>query len=305
MMPYASAFLSLNHAWWDSSAVYIIDDAFSLEPTFVPTHICVTCGTQFPPAEDSPDQCPICEDERQFIGLQGQQWTTLDDLRSAHSNALYPESPGIWGIGTEPKFAIGQRGLLIQNSGGNILWDCVSLIDTDTVAEIQALGGISAIAVSHPHYYSSMVEWSQAFGGAPIYIHADDRQWVQRPDPCIRFWEGETYGLDGGFTLIRIGGHFAGYQALHWKEGGDGMGMLFAGDLPQVCMDRRWVSFMYSYPNYLPLSAASVSRIVAALEPFEFEKLFGAWPGFVVHAEAKLVVRRSAERYLKALAIDR
>ena len=104
---------------------------------------------------------------------------------------------------------------------------------------------------------------------------------------------------------IRIGGHFAGYQVLHWKEGGDGMGMLFAGDLPQVCMDRRWVSFMYSYPNYLPLSAASVSRIVAALEPFEFGKLFGAWPGFVVHAEAKIVVRLSAERYLRALTIDR
>ena len=107
------------------------------------------------------------------------------------------------------------------------------------------------------------------------------------------------------FTLIRIGGHFAGYQVLHWNEGSDGSGALFSGDLPQVCMDRRWVSFMYSYPNYLPLSAASVRRIVATLEPFEFGKLFGAWPGFVVHADAKSVVRRSAERYLQALTIER
>ena len=27
------------------------------------------------------------------------------------------------------------------------------------------LGGIAAIAISHPHYYTSMVEWSRAFGG--------------------------------------------------------------------------------------------------------------------------------------------
>ncbi len=268
----------------------------------MPTHICVTCGTQFPPTERRPERCPICEDERQYIGLQGQQWITLEDLRTAHRNALYQESPGIWGIGTEPKFAIGQRGLLIQSEAGNILWDCVSLIDDETVARIQALGGISAIAISHPHYYSSMVEWSQAFGGAPIYLHDDDREWVQRPDPCIRFWKGATHALSATFSLIRIGGHFAGYQVLHWSEGA---GALFSGDLPQVCMDRRWVSFMYSYPNYLPLSAASVSRILATLESFEFGKLFGAWPEFVIQAEAKSVVRRSAERYLQALTIER
>jgi hypothetical protein len=269
------------------------------------TYICVTCGTQFSPAVRPPERCPICEDERQFIGLQGQQWATLEDLRTTHRNSLYQESPGVWGIGTEPKFAIGQRSLLIQTSAGNVLWDCISLLDDDTVARVQALGGISAIAISHPHYYSSMVEWSKAFGGVPLYLHEDDRHWVQRPDPCIQFWQGETHELTSEFTLIRIGGHFAGLQVLHRKKDAEGMGMLFTGDLPQVCMDRRWVSFMYSYPNYLPLSAVSVRRIVAALEPFEFGKLFGAWPGFVVHADAKSVVRRSAERYLQALTIAR
>ncbi|MEO8051822.1 MAG: MBL fold metallo-hydrolase [Acidobacteriota bacterium] len=271
----------------------------------MPTHICVTCGTQFPPAGRPPEQCAICQDERQYIGLKGQQWITLEDLRTTHRNAIYEESPGIWGIAMGPKFAIGQRGLLIQNPAGNILWDCVSLIDSDTVDRIQALGRISAIAISHPHYYSSMIEWSEAFGGAPIYLHEDDRQWVQRHGPCIRFWQGETHALAHGFTLVRLGGHFAGYQVLHSSESVDGLGTLFSGDLPQVCMDRRWVSFMYSYPNYLPLSVASVDRIVAALEPFEFGKLFGAWPGFVIRADAKSTVRRSAERYLRALTIDR
>lgn len=269
------------------------------------TPICVTCGTQYPPADQPPQHCPVCQDERQFIGLQGQQWTTLDDLGKSHRNIFYREGEGVWGIGTEPKFAIGQRALLIESPTGNVLWDCVSLIDSDTIARVQELGGISAIAVSHPHYYSSMVEWSKAFGGVAIYLHEDDRQWVQRPDPCIQFWRGATHALQGGVTLIRLGGHFAGYQVLHSSEGEGGQGELFTGDLPQVCMDRRWVSFMYSYPNYLPLSAMSVKRIVATLEPFEFERLYGAWPGFVVEMNAKAVVHRSAVRYLQALTVER
>jgi hypothetical protein len=265
----------------------------------VSTHICITCGTQFPPAERPPERCPICEDERQYVGLQGQRWITLEALSKTHRNTLYQEGQGIWGIGTEPKFAIGQRALLIQTHTGNLLWDCISLLDPDTVALVKALGGISAIAISHPHYYASMIEWSEAFGGVPIYLHENDRLWVQRPDPCIRFWSGETHALDSTFTLIRLGGHFPGYQVLH------GADALFTGDLPQVCMDRRWVSFMYSYPNWLPLSAASVQRILAALEPFAFEKLYGAWPGFVIEADAKSAVRRSAGRYLDALTIER
>ena len=56
-----------------------------------------------------------------------------------------------------PAFGIGQRALLVRTREGNILWDCVSLIDSDTVALIKALGGIYAIAISHPHYYTSMV----------------------------------------------------------------------------------------------------------------------------------------------------
>ena len=258
-------------------------------------HICTTCGTQYPPAERPPERCPICEDERQYVGLQGQRWITLEALSKTHRNTLYQEGQGIWGIGTEPKFAIGQRALLIQTPAGNLLWDCISLLDPDTVALVKALGGISAIAISHPHYYSSMVEWSHAFGRVPIYLHEKDRQWVQRPDPSIHFWSGETHALDSTFTLIRLGGHFAGYQVLH------GAGALFTGDLPQVCMDRRWVSFMYSYPMLIPLPAREVERIAAALEPWEFETIYGAWWDRVVRADGKDVVRRSAERYVRAL----
>ncbi|HWX92936.1 MAG TPA: hypothetical protein VNY29_09910 [Terriglobales bacterium] len=268
------------------------------------THLCVTCGSQFPPADQPPQCCPICEDERQFVGLQGQQWATLEQLQRTHRNMLYQEAEGIWGITTTPAFGIGQRALLIGTGRGNILWDCVSLIDPDTVTLIKARGGISAIAISHPHYYTSMVEWSRAFGGVPIYLHESDREWVQRPDASIAFWQGDNYSLGDGLTLVRVGGHFPGFQVLHSTHAEKGQGALFTGDQPQVCPDRRYVSFMYSYPNFVPLDAASVRRIVSALEPLSFDKLYGAWPNFVVRGNAKEVVRRSAERYLRALEVD-
>jgi glyoxylase-like metal-dependent hydrolase (beta-lactamase superfamily II) len=149
-----------------------------------------------------------------------------------------------------------------------------------------------------------MVEWSRAFGGAPIYLHADDRQWVMRPDPAIVFWEGDALEIGDGLTLLRLGGHFAGAQVLHWS-GGAGGGALLAGDILQVVQDRRFVSFMYSYPNYIPLPAATVHRMVRMLEPHPFERVYGAWFGAVVRADAKRAVQRSAERYVQALETDR
>ena len=265
------------------------------------TYVCVTCGTQYPPSAQPPARCPICEDERQYVGHSGQEWITLQDLRQKFHNRCFEEGPGIWGIVSEPKFAIGQRALLVRTGSRNVLWDCVSLLDDDTVATIQALGGLAAIAISHPHYYSSMIEWSRAFGGVPIYLHADDRQWVQRPDSAIQFWNGETYSLDDDLTLIRVGAHFAGFQVLHWAGAENGAGALFTGDMPQVCFDRRFVSFMYSYPNWIPVSAATVRRVCSILEPFSFRKLYGAFPGFTVQGDGKDALRRSAERYLRAL----
>lgn len=263
-------------------------------------YMCTTCGTQFAATETPPEHCPICEDERQYIGWGGQRWTTLEDLQQEHHNVIKSIEPNLTGIGTHPSFAIGQRALLVQAPGGNILWDCISLIDEPTIAAVRELGGISAIAISHPHYYSSLVEWSRAFD-APVYLHADDRQWVMRPDPAIEFWEGETKSLGEGLTLIRCGGHFAGGQVLHWAAGAEGRGALLSGDILQVVSDRRYVSFMYSYPNLIPLPASTVRRIVAAVDPYPFDRIYGAWWDRVVKAGARAAVARSAERYVAAL----
>lgn len=266
-------------------------------------YICITCGTQFAQTAQAPEHCPICEDERQYVGHDGQQWTTLSTLKQDHHNNIKPLEDRLYGIGTEPKFAIGQRSLLIQSAQGNVLWDCISLIDDDTIERVNGLGGVSAIAISHPHYYASAVEWANAFD-ASLYLHEADRQWMMRPDPCITFWKGNTLELQDGITLIRAGGHFEGGTVCHWAAGTNGLGTLLTGDVIQVVADRRWVSFMYSYPNFIPLPAAKVRRILAAVEPYEFDRIYGAWWDSVVRSDAKASVRRSVERYVNAIAIE-
>jgi glyoxylase-like metal-dependent hydrolase (beta-lactamase superfamily II) len=263
-------------------------------------YVCVTCGTQFPATETPPEACPICQDERQYIGINGQQWTTLEVLQKDHHNIIRTVEPGLTGISTCPTFAIGQRALLVQTEHGNVLWDCITVIDEPTIAVVKALGGISAIAISHPHYYSTMVEWARAFD-APIYLHADNQPYVVRPDPLIKYWESETYSLNPEVTLIRCGGHFLGSTALHWSRGAEGRGALMTGDTIMVTQDRRYVSFMYSYPNLIPLPPAAVRRIVAAVEPYAFERLYGGWWDRVVESEAKAAVIRSAERYCRMI----
>jgi hypothetical protein len=267
----------------------------------MPNYICSTCGVQYAESVLPPEHCVICEDERQYIGWSGQRWTTLDELRSAHRNRLDIEAPELISIGTRPKFAIGQRALHVRGSGANVLWDCLTLTDDRSVAAVQALGGATAIAVSHPHYYASMVEWSRALGGIPVYLHAADREWVMRPDDAIVFWDGATREIGRGLTLIHCGGHFPGGTVLHWAEGAGGKGALLTGDVIQVSEDRKSLSFMYSFPNYIPLNATAVRRIVAAVEPFAFDAIYGAWFARNVVSGAKDALRRSAERYISAI----
>lgn len=269
--------------------------------------LCRTCGTQYPDSPAPPAACPICQDERQFVPESGQAWTTLDDLRRDHRTVISPVEPGLDQILVEPDFAIGERAFLIRLppdavlGGGVVMWDCVALIDAATVAAIQALGGLRAIVISHPHFYTTMVEWADAFG-CPVYLHADDRAWVQRTGPALSFWSGETLALGDGLTVIRCGGHFAGAAVLHWAAGAGGRGALFTGDTIQGVLDRRWVSFMYSYPNLIPLPARAVRRIADAVSPFAFDRLYGGFAGRQVAEDARGVVLRSADRYMRAIA---
>jgi hypothetical protein len=264
-------------------------------------YICTACGTQFTETEREPERCPVCNDERQYVGHGGQAWTTHARLRRAHRNAVRREGAGLLGIGMAPDFAIGQRALLVRGAAGNVLWDCVPLLDEGLAEIIHGIGGIRAIAISHPHYYATMVDWAREFD-ATIHLHAADRRWVMRPDPSIHFWEGESLDVGDGMTLLRLGGHFAGGTVMHWAAGAGGAGALLSGDIVQVVSDRRWVSFMYSYPNLVPLPAAEVRPMADALRPYAFDQVYGAWWGAIVREDGKDAVLRSAERYASALA---
>ena len=263
--------------------------------------ICTTCGTQFGAADAPPPGCPICADSRQYVPPSGQAWTTLDALQRSHRNSFRRLERGLLGVGMTPDFAIGQRALFVQAPAGNVLWDCISLIDQATTDLLNGLGGLSAIAISHPHYYTTMVEWSRAFGGIPVYLHEADRAWVQRTDPVVEFWSGQTKVIGDGLTLIRCGGHFAGGTVLHWAAGAGGRGALLSGDILQVTMDRKHVSFMRSYPNMWPLSRAAVEAIARAVAPYAYDRIYGAWWDRHVERDAQAAVARSVERYVAGL----
>ena len=211
--------------------------------------------------------------------------------------------PGITGIGAG--FAIGQRALLLRTSGGNVLWDCVATLDAATVTRDQGVSAASRrspfrIRISTPRWWNGR----DAFD-CHIHLNAADRQWIMRPDPAIYLWEGDTFKLWDGVTLIRCGGHFEGGTVLHWQEkknvGASGRGVVCSGDILTVATDRKWLSFMRSYPNFIPLSAREVAHIGQAMAPFSFDTLYGHYFDRVIPKGAKLVLEKSVERYIAAV----
>ena len=261
----------------------------------MPRFICATCAAQFPDSDEPPEHCPICTDERQYVPESGQEWTTFDELKQTHRNELR-EDADLTGVGTTPTLAIGQRALLVPHGERFVMWDCTTCFDDEVADEIERRGGLAAIAISHPHYYSGMADWAARFD-CPILLHAADERWITRPDGAVELWKGDTKQLGEGLTLIHCGGHFAGGTVLHWA-GGNAM---LTGDIVQVIPDRTHVGFMYSYPNIIPLPEAAVRRIADALERYDYDVIYGAWWDRLVRRDAKAIVRRSAERYGRAL----
>ena len=261
--------------------------------------ICITCGVQFASTDVAIDECPICADERQYIGWHGQQWTSLDRLRQTpRRTKTQVEEPGLTSLEIVPATAIGQRALLIDTPEGTIIWDCTTYFDEDTLDLIGARGPVLAMAISHPHFYATMSSWAEALD-IPVYIHAADRDWVMDPSDHLVYWQGETLDLTPGVTLIQLGGHFTGSTALHWANTEDGLGVLLAGDTIKTVMDRRYVGFMYSVVNFIPMGPTAVKEIVRRIEPFDFDRIYSLWSGHMVRSDGKAAIIRSAARHLE------
>jgi hypothetical protein len=262
--------------------------------------VCCACGTSFEEPDQPQEACLICLDERQYVPASGQAWTTPEKLAQTHRNGWRQLEPGLLAIQTAPAFGINQRALLLQTPTGNILWDCIALLDDATKTLVNGLGGISAIAISHPHYYTTMQDWAIAFD-APIYLHAADQQWICRPSDHIRLWDEDALVLSSSVTLVHGGGHFDGGTVLHWTAE-DGEGALLAGDIVQVTPGADHVSFMWSYPNMIPLSATKVADVAERLAPWPFERIYGAFSHQNVRQDGQAIVARSAQRYIDRLS---
>lgn len=254
--------------------------------------ICATCAVEH---AERVEVCAICADERQWVPAQGQIWTSLDELAAAGTTIEVAElEPDLFGLTSQASVGIGQQSKLVRTSAGNLLWDPLGYIDDDGVARLRELGDVAYIVASHPHMFGVQIEWSRALGGVPVLVTEADREWVARPDPVIQAWSEEVEILPG-ITLTQPGGHFPGSAVAHWS-GADGRGVLLSGDTIFANPDRTSVSFMRSYPNRIPLSAAVVERIAAHVGRFAFDRLYNNFEG-VIPADAHGVVQRSAARH--------
>ncbi len=264
-------------------------------------YICKTCGVQYESSVHEPAACTICNEERQYVSSKGQSWTTLEAMVESgiYKTEVSVEEENLYRVQTNPGFGIGQTAYLVKGNGYNVLWDCVTYLDEETIEAIQQLGGIDAIALSHPHYYSTQVEWAETFD-ATLYIHEDDKKWVTRTSDKIVFWSGDSLQLSEGINLQRIGGHFKGGTILEWVEGNNKQGVLLCGDIIRIVADREWVSFMYSYPNFIPLPSGTVERIAHRMEDLTYTRIYDAF-NRVIKDNAAEAVQRSAKRYVDAL----
>jgi glyoxylase-like metal-dependent hydrolase (beta-lactamase superfamily II) len=231
------------------------------------------------------------------VPAAGQRWATLEELRQSgrrvHVNEL---EPNLFGITADPKVGIGQQSHLVCTPGGNLLWDPIGYVDDDAVARVRELGGVAAIAASHPHMYGVQSEWSKALGDAPVLVSEADAAWVARPTPAITLWR-ERYEVAPGLVLHHVGGHFPGSSVAHWSAGAGGKGVLLISDTIHSNPDRQSVTFLRSYPNRIPLSPAVVEGIASKVGELAFDRVYDNF-GNTIDADAAAVVRRSADRYI-------
>lgn len=262
--------------------------------------VCVTCGTQFPTADRSKVKtCHICDDPRQFVPPSGQSFSTLEELGKTHRNEFTPcpADPRLTFISSTPKLAIGQRAILIQTPEGNILWDCISLLDEETISRIQALGGLRAMVISHPHFYSTHVQWARAFK-CPVYLSAEDARWATMASAHqIPLASTETEVVSG-VKAIKLGGHFPGSMVLLFDgrlliadtlmttaAGVGGWEVDATGTSRSKPPGLNSFSFLYSIPNFIPLNLDEMSRMWGILKKYDFRATYGGFTGMDIEDE--------------------
>ena len=262
---------------------------------------CAGCAVEFPPGRPPEGLCPICADERQYIPGGTQRWVRTEDLVAAgHELTLTELEPGLTAI-SSPEIGIGQSALLVETTGGNLLFDVPGLITDQIIVWLRSRGELAGIVASHPHMYGVQQQYSQAFDDTPIYVAHLDAHWVQYSSAAIKIWR-DPFEVLPGLTLKQVGGHFPGSTVACWEAGADGRGVLLAGDAIFPVADGN-VTFLRSYPNRIPLSATVVRRMAKKLEEVEFDRLYNNFAS-CVRSDAQRIVQFSADRYSRWVSGD-
>jgi uncharacterized Zn-finger protein len=257
--------------------------------------ICSTCGTYFR-VETAPAVCTICADERQYVPEAGQSWISPAGLHREHGIKINQLKENLYEIEVIPSFAIGQRALLVLSENGNVLWDCIPMLDEPTIDFIRLKGGLNAIAMSHPHYYSNMNDWASEFN-CPVYIHENDNEYIVQKGEHINLWKGDELAFWDGIKMILIGGHFAGSCILHVPFLSN-KGAILCGDTLFLSPSKKHFSVMRSYPNKIPLPLDEIKRIKKRLENIPMDTFYGYIKTQNLQAGVKEVFAESMNRYL-------
>jgi glyoxylase-like metal-dependent hydrolase (beta-lactamase superfamily II) len=260
------------------------------------SRICTTCGTQYP-AGHTPELCAICLDDRQYIPEDGQSWTNPDALAWTHSVRVNRLHDRLYELEIVPTFAIGQRALLVLSDQGNVLWDCFALLNPPAIEFIKAKGGLKAMAISHPHYYSNMNDWAEAFD-CPIYLHRSDERWIVDKGRHVSLWDGDEKPLWDGMRIIHIGGHFPGSSILHVPFLSREAAVL-CGDTLYLSPSKKHFAVMYSYPNRIPLPLHAVDRVRKRFEAIPFDAVYGFYSFQNLTQNARDILNESLNRYLE------
>ncbi|MDR6867480.1 hypothetical protein J2Y69_002083 [Microbacterium resistens] len=261
----------------------------------MPIMLCETCAVEH--AQPLPEVCAICADERQWVPGDGQRWTTLEHLRETSSIEVSPLEAGGLALIVRPALGIGQRSIYApaKDGGPGLLWDPVGLVTDHAVDVLRKAGGVAAVVASHPHMYGAQVSWAEALD-AVVLVHSADDAFLARDDRRVQRWSGSREVVPG-IALHTLGGHFPGAAVAVWEAGSDGEGSLLAGDTIQPKPDGRSVSFMRSFPNHIPLSAAVVRRVADAALSLRFRRIYGNLGSQVID-DGRSAIERSAERYI-------
>ncbi|KAJ5626507.1 beta-lactamase-like protein [Penicillium herquei] len=254
-------------------------------------------------------------------GVQYDVDAGLNSSKEKYHNVFttYPENPNLIAIHTAPKLGIGQRAFLCLGGAttGNILWDCITYLDEETIRHVNSLGGISAIVISHPHYFSTSIQWAETFD-CDLYISAEDEEWLgNRGDGTrMKLWNGQRLGFpcdksdgnpDGSDIIaIKTGGHFPGSSVLWWKSAKK----LFIADTIMLIPSGLYTvnrppgtasfSFMWSYPNFIPLTPDAIHDIWKAIKDIHFEDAHGAFLGQDTRGNSKERILESAKIIIQA-----